>query len=172
MCSKTSALKQRHYMLLLIADGNMIEPGAFAIMDFFGLGGKYISYMHGFGKVDGSVQGYGKYISIVAGKCKATIGQRKSNAAMYNAKAVNHFGAYGHLYFTVAFFYLQYGYPQPLAKKIVLHHVVYHLLCGMVCIHGNLFSGEDGWSFLEEGVNAFAVIGGGCGFALQFIFQQ
>lgn len=159
-------------MLLLIANADMIEPGAFAIMNFLGLGRKDITHMHRFGKVNGSVQGYRKYIAIVAGKGKATIGQRKGNAAVYYAKAVNHFGAHGHLYFTVAFFYLQYFNPQPLAKKIVLHHVGYNLLCGMVGIHGNLFSGEDGLSFLEESVNTFAVVGGGCGFALQFILQQ
>ena len=59
----------------------------------------------------------------VASKGKATIGKGKSNAAMHNTKAINHFMANQHFNFAIPFYNLQHFNTQPLAEEVMLHHM-------------------------------------------------
>lgn len=47
-----------HGLVVLVGDGDMIEPCTSAVMDLFGFGGKDIAGIGWFGKVDGSVECY------------------------------------------------------------------------------------------------------------------
>ncbi|MCY1560102.1 hypothetical protein D9M68_972010 [compost metagenome] len=46
---------------------------------------------------------------------------------MHNAKAIDHFSPYIHFDAAVPFFYFQYTNTQPLAEKIMLHHMIDYL---------------------------------------------
>jgi hypothetical protein len=37
-CTVTGAFKNRHHLFVLISDGDMIQPGAFSIVQFFCFG--------------------------------------------------------------------------------------------------------------------------------------
>ena len=60
-------------MIVLISDRYVIKPGAFSIVQFFGLGSKDITNMNGFSEIDRCIQCDRQYISVITSKCKGTV---------------------------------------------------------------------------------------------------
>ena len=56
--SETGAFKMRHSFIVLVGNGDMIQPGTSAIVYFFCFGSKDIGNLCGFGEIDGSIKCY------------------------------------------------------------------------------------------------------------------
>ena len=100
---------------------------------------------------------------------------------MHDAKTIDHFWSHRHANFTVAFFYFQYLYAEPLAKQIVLHHVRYyiswgwrsvlfHYLLSLLAFSLVLIAFKNGLAFFYKSSNALIVVMRMSSFELQFIF--
>jgi hypothetical protein len=128
MCSETGALENGHFMVILILYGNVVKPGRTAVVNFNGFSSKRIVYVNRLYEIDGSIERNRQNISVVAGKSKGAVGQRESDASVNNAEPIDHLRSNGHHYTTVTFPDFEHFNTQPLAEKVIGHHVVYHFL--------------------------------------------
>ncbi len=134
-------------MPVLVGNIDVVEAGTAAIVQFGSFCRKAIAAVYGFDKADAGIERYRKIVAVVAGKGKSTVGQREGDAAVDDAKAINHFFADRHLYPAEALLYIQYLYAQPLAEAVVRHHVLYNSSGGLCGHNDGLFALEERFSF-------------------------
>lgn len=115
-----------NFVAVLIADADVVKACTSAVVQFISFGCEHIAGVYRLYKVYGCIKRHAEVVPVVAGKCESAVCQAECDAAVHNAKAVEHFFPHRHLYFAVAFFYFNDADAEPPAEPVVLHHMIHY----------------------------------------------